>query len=357
MRLLGPVYPHLYVGPTVCKAVVFWVERGESWSSCRRPTEDLQTPGGLKTPSLGRPKWALLVLRRPKGVLRRPKEVLRRPKGDHEGSWDDPQHPHQQGYNRKRSRTLRTLSPRHPYQEGSNRRRPKTLRTLAPTRKGSTPCKMTRRVQEATTRVHEETTRVHEETTRVHEATTRVHKATTRVLEETTRVHEETTRVHEATTRVHKATTRVHEETTRVHEATTRVHEATSRVPEPARGAHETTSRVPEATSRVLETTTRGPKTTQWTQNHQQQDEDDNFRPASLDLLFYYNKLSWVGLGHLARGVGGGVKPARARKRPRLSGNSSGEDSSSQNRQQWDNQQDEDDEFRPASLDLLLFLF
>ena len=31
--------------------------------------------------SLGRPKWALLVLRRPKGVLRRPKGVLRRPKG------------------------------------------------------------------------------------------------------------------------------------------------------------------------------------------------------------------------------------------------------------------------------------
>ena len=30
--------------------------------------------------SLGRPKWVLLVLRRPKGVLRRPKGVLRRPK-------------------------------------------------------------------------------------------------------------------------------------------------------------------------------------------------------------------------------------------------------------------------------------
>ena len=75
MRLLGPVYPHLYVGPTVCEAVVFWVARGESWSSCRRPTEDLQTPGGLKTPSLGRPKWALLVLRQPKE------------------SWDDPRSP------------------------------------------------------------------------------------------------------------------------------------------------------------------------------------------------------------------------------------------------------------------------
>ena len=193
-------------------------------------------------------------------------------------------------------RTLRTLSPRHPHQEGSNKRRPQTLRTLAPTSKGSTPCKTTRRVQEATTRVHEETTRVLEETTRVHEETTSVHEETTRVLEETTRVHEETTRVHEETTRVHEETTRVHEETTRVHEATTRVHEATTRV-------H-------EATSRVLETTTMGPKTTQWTQNRQQQDEDDNFRPASLDLLLFYgNKLSWVGLGHLARGVK--LPPAR----------------------------------------------
>ena len=116
------------------------------------------------------------------------------------------------------------------------------------------------------------------------------------------------------TTRVHEATTRVHEATTRVHEATTRVHEATSRVPEPARRVHETTSRVPETTSRVHETTTRGPNMTQWTQNRQQrddqQDEDDNFRPASLDLLlFYFNKLSWVGLGHLARGVK--LPPAR----------------------------------------------
>ena len=91
-------------------------------------------------------------------------------------------------------------------------------------------------------------------------------------------------------------------------------------------------------------------------QNRQQRDEDDNFRPASLDLLlFYCNKLSWVGLGHLARG-GRGVKlPPHPRKRPRLSGNSSDEDSSSQNRQQRDNQQDEDDKFRPASLGLLLF--
>ena len=31
-------------------------------------------------------------------------------------------------------------SPRHPYQEGSNRRRPRTLRTLSPARKGSRPC-------------------------------------------------------------------------------------------------------------------------------------------------------------------------------------------------------------------------
>ena len=132
MRLLGPVYPHLYVGPAVCEAVVFWVTGGrsssppppppphlhsmgfrqlrigllplqttfrllrrpkgvitgpnwvllirvdpsESWSSCRRPAKDLQTPGDLQTPSLGRPKWVLLVLRRPKGVLRRPKGVL-----------------------------------------------------------------------------------------------------------------------------------------------------------------------------------------------------------------------------------------------------------------------------------------
>ena len=43
--------------------------------NCRRPAGDLQTP------SLGHPKWVLLVLRRPKGVLRRPKGVLRRPKG------------------------------------------------------------------------------------------------------------------------------------------------------------------------------------------------------------------------------------------------------------------------------------
>ena len=200
-------------------------------------------------------------------------------------------------------RTLRTLSPRHPHQEGSNKRRPQTLRTLAPTSKGSTPCKTTRRVQEATMRVHEETTRVHEETTRVLEETTRVLEETTRVHEETTRVHEETTRVHEETTRVLEETTRVHEETTRVLEETTRVHEETRRV-------HEAATRVHEATSRVLETTTRGPKTTQWTQNRQQQDKDDNFRPASLDLLrFYCNKLSWVGLGHLARGVK--LPPAR----------------------------------------------
>ena len=244
-------------------------------------------------------------------------------------------------------RTLRTLSPRHPHQEGSNKRRPQTLRTLVSTSKGSTPCKTTRRVQEATTRVHEETTRVHEETTRVleettrvHEETTRVHEETTRVLEETTRVHEETTRVLEKTMRVHEETTRVHEETTRVLEETTRVYEETTRVPEETTRVPEATTRVPEATtsvhqattrvheetrrvheattgvheatSRVLEMTTRGPKTTQWTQNRQQRDDqqDDNFRPASLDLLlFYCNKLSWVGLGHLARGVK--LPPAR----------------------------------------------
>ena len=51
------------------------VDPSGSCSSCRRPAGDLQTP------SLGRPKWVLLVLRRPKGVLRRPKGVLRRPKG------------------------------------------------------------------------------------------------------------------------------------------------------------------------------------------------------------------------------------------------------------------------------------
>ena len=31
-------------------------------------------------------------------------------------------------------------SPRHPYQEGSNRRRPRTLRTLSPATMGSRPC-------------------------------------------------------------------------------------------------------------------------------------------------------------------------------------------------------------------------
>ena len=46
------------------------VDPSGSCSSCRRPAGDLQTP------SLGRPKWVLLVLRRPKGVLRRPKGVL-----------------------------------------------------------------------------------------------------------------------------------------------------------------------------------------------------------------------------------------------------------------------------------------
>ena len=51
------------------------VDPSGSCLSCRRPAGDLQTP------SLGRPKWVLLVLRRPKGVLRRPKGVLRQPKG------------------------------------------------------------------------------------------------------------------------------------------------------------------------------------------------------------------------------------------------------------------------------------
>ena len=51
------------------------VDPSGSCSSCRRPAGDLQTP------SLGRPKWVLLVLRRPKRVLRRPNGVLRRPKG------------------------------------------------------------------------------------------------------------------------------------------------------------------------------------------------------------------------------------------------------------------------------------
>ena len=74
--------------------------------------------------------------------------------------------------------------------------------------------------------------------------------------------------------------------------------------------------------------------------------------PLWIFFCFIFNKLSWVGLGHLARGV-----KLPPRKRPRLSGNSSDEDSSSQNRQQRDNQQDEDYKFRPASLDLLLFYF
>ena len=49
------------------------VDPSGSCSSCRRPAEDLQTP------SLGLPKWVLLVLRRPKGVLiiqSRPQWVL-----------------------------------------------------------------------------------------------------------------------------------------------------------------------------------------------------------------------------------------------------------------------------------------
>ena len=51
-----------------------------------------------------------------------------------------PRHPHQQGSNRKRPSTLRTLSHRHPHHEGSNKRRPKTLRTLSPTTEGSPTC-------------------------------------------------------------------------------------------------------------------------------------------------------------------------------------------------------------------------
>ena len=50
-----------------------------------------------------------------------------------------PRHPHQQGSNRRRPKTLRTRSPRHPHHEGSNRRRPKTLRTLSPAMEGSKP--------------------------------------------------------------------------------------------------------------------------------------------------------------------------------------------------------------------------
>ena len=50
-----------------------------------------------------------------------------------------PRHPHQQGSNRRRPKTLRTRSPRHPHHEGANRRRPKTLRTLSPAMEGSKP--------------------------------------------------------------------------------------------------------------------------------------------------------------------------------------------------------------------------
>ena len=69
----GPTDAKLEVDPSgSCSSRV---DPSGSCSSCRRPAGDLQTP------SLGRPKWVLLFLRRPKGVLIRPKGVLRRPKG------------------------------------------------------------------------------------------------------------------------------------------------------------------------------------------------------------------------------------------------------------------------------------
>ena len=156
--------------------------------------------------------------------------------------------------------------------------------------------------------------------------------------------------------------TPVHEATTRVHEAATRVHEATSRVPEPARRVHETTSMVPEATSRVHETTTMGPKTTRWTPEMTQRTPD---HPESTPM-----GPGRPDFGHTVPGPSrrrSFESPQRSsdrssrqgshtppRKRRRHSGNSSDKDPVSQNRQHRDDQQDEEDNFRPSSLDLLL---
>ena len=183
---------------------------------------------------------------------------------------------------------------------------------------------------------------------------------------------EATQRSPETTRRVHQATTRVHEDTTRVHEATRRVQETTTRVPGPARGTpeatprgheatprgQEATPRGQEATPRGHEATPRGHEATQWsperTQRNPRYQEPNPRIPGRPDL------------GPTAPGPSrsrsfesphrssdrssrrGSQSPPR--KRRRHSGNSSDEDPAFQNRQH----REEEDNFRPSSLDLLL---
>ena len=72
MRLLGPVYPHLYVGPTVCEAVVFWVTGGES-----PPPPHLHIMGFRQLRIRLLPlQTTFRLLRRPKGVITGPNWVL-----------------------------------------------------------------------------------------------------------------------------------------------------------------------------------------------------------------------------------------------------------------------------------------
>ena len=172
------------------------------------------------------------------------------------------------------------------------------------------------------------------------------------------RVQETTRRVQETTSRVPEATRRVHETTSRVPETTRRVHETTSRVPE-------ATSRVHETTSRVHETTTRGPKTTRWTPETTQRTHDrpestpmglgrPEFGPAVPGLSRRRSFDSPQRSSDRSSRQGSHTPPPPKKKRRRHSGNSSDEDPASQNRQQRDDLQDEEDNFRPSSLDLLL---
>ena len=60
---------------------LFWTLPHRLPRNCGMLGYRLHGLGFRRLPSLGRPKWVLLVLRRPEGVLRRPKGLLRRPKG------------------------------------------------------------------------------------------------------------------------------------------------------------------------------------------------------------------------------------------------------------------------------------
>ena len=60
---------------------LFWTLPHRLPRNCRMLGYRLHGQGFRRLPSLGRPNWALLVLRRPEGFLRRPAGFLRRPAG------------------------------------------------------------------------------------------------------------------------------------------------------------------------------------------------------------------------------------------------------------------------------------